>query len=540
VSDADTAISMAGTPGPAAGAATSGIAIDVSAATVDIKGVIGLPPVVHPASHLRPCHPPCQLQSNTICSNCIDRIISTMQTVLAGGPRTQKVIDAIRHRIEQRVLTPGSRLPSIRAMASSAGVSNATVVEAYARLEAEGMIRSRPGAGFFVTAPLAPLDLAGTPECREACPVWTLRHMHWATPSAHRPGAGWLPASWLADEPVRRMLRRMARQAPARDLTAYAPSQGSLALRTLFARRLFDEGVECGPDQVLITDSASHGIDLALRFLTEPGDHVLLDDPCYFNFHAMMLAHRLNRATVPWTADGPDLTVLAEILADPVRRPRVYLTTGGLHNPTGGTRSATVTRRIVQMCAAAGVAIIEDDVYGDFESRPSPRLVAFDGLDHVIRVGSFSKTLSGAVRCGWLAARAEWVAGLTDLRAATGIAGCRLSADLLLHLISDGSYKRHMEQVRTRLAQLMPTTLARFRSIGIEPQSNGVDGFYIWARLPGGMVATALAGKALDHDIVLAPGAIFSRTTDYDDHMRFNIAQMDETVWAFLAGETAR
>ena len=78
-------------------------------------------------------------------------------------------------------------------------------------------------------------------------------------------------------------------------------------------------------------------------------------------------------------------------------------------------------------------------------TEPAPRLAALDGLDRVIRIGSFSKTLSASVRCGYIAARPDWIEALTDLRIATGFAGDRLSEELVLGVLGDGGYRKHME-----------------------------------------------------------------------------------------------
>jgi len=114
-----------------------------------------------------------------------------------GLTRTEEVMRILRQRIERRTLTPGARLPSVRAMADATGFSKSTVVEAYDRLVAEGTIRSRPGAGFFVAAPLAPLALAeiGPVLDREIDPLWMLRQSLAARPEALTP-AGCRKAGW--------------------------------------------------------------------------------------------------------------------------------------------------------------------------------------------------------------------------------------------------------------------------------------------------------------------------------------------------------
>ncbi|PTT43402.1 GntR family transcriptional regulator, partial [Stenotrophomonas sp. HMWF022] len=345
--------------------------------------------------------------------------------------RTGMVVRAIRDRIDARALTPGARLPSIRAMAETSGVARSTVVEAYDRLTAEGVIRSRPGSGFYVAAPLAPLALdrlASTQE-REVDPLWMLRQSLGERRHELMPGCGWLPDDWLAGDVLRKAMRGAARADDANTLAGYASPLGSSPLRALLARRLADQGIAAAPDQILLTDSGTHALDLVCRFLLQPGDAVLVGDPCYFNFLALLRAHRAKAIGVPMTPTGPDVTAFAEAAA--THRPRFYLTNSGVHNPTGASLAAATSHRLLKIAEAYDMVVVEDDIFADFEHAPSPRLAAFDGLDRTIRIGSFSKSLSAAVRCGHIAARPDWIEALADLRIATSMAGSPLAANLL-------------------------------------------------------------------------------------------------------------
>ncbi|MFW2829120.1 PLP-dependent aminotransferase family protein [Sphingomonas sp. ID0503] len=449
--------------------------------------------------------------------------------------RTEEVMQAIRQRIERRMLTPGARLPSVRAMAEASNVSKSTVVEAYDRLVAEGVIRSRPGSGFYVAAPLAPLALAdiGPARDRQIDPLWMLRHSLEARADALRPGSGWLPQAWMAEDTIRKGLRHLSRADAGDILVNYGTPHGPEPLRRLIARRISDQGVELGPDQVLMTDSCTNALDLVLRFLIEPGDTVLIDDPCYFNFHAMLRAHRAKPVGVPMTPHGPDIAAFEAALV--AHRPRVYITNAAVHNPTGAAITAPIAHRLLKLAEAHDLVIVEDDIFADFEMEPAPRLAAFDGLDRVIRIGSFSKTLSSAVRCGHVAARPDWIAAMADLKIATAMSTNVLSTELLYCALTDGSYRRHVEKVRVRLAAAMRSAIARLKGLGIEPWIEPSAGLFVWCRLPAGLCATEIASAGLAHDILYAPGDVFSLAGTAGDYMRFNVTAMDERVYRHLA-----
>jgi DNA-binding transcriptional MocR family regulator len=446
------------------------------------------------------------------------------------------VMAAIRQRIAGRNLTPGAKLPSIRAFARTMQVSTSTIVEAYERLAADGVIRARPGSGFYVCSPLAPLSLSeiGPRLDREIDPLWVSRQSLDARDDVLKPGCGWLPASWMPEAGLRRALRTLARAEDA-SLTDYGTPLGLAPLRQLLTRRLGAHGIEASPDQIVLTESGTQAIDLLCRFLLEPGDTVLIDDPCYFNFHALLRAHRAKIVGVPYTPSGPDIELFAQALSE--HRPRLYITNSAIHNPTGATLSAVVAHRLLKLAEQSGMTIIEDDIFADFEHIPAPRLAAFDGLNRVVHIGSFSKTLSASVRCGFIAAPRDWIEGLTDLKIATSFGGGRLSAELVLTLLRDGSYRKHMETLRHRLARAMSETIPRLAAIGITPWLEPSAGMFLWCSLPEGVDAADTARHALAEGIVLAPGNAFSLSRSASGFLRFNVAQSgdDDRMFKVLA-----
>lgn len=286
----------------------------------------------------------------------------------------------------------------------------------------------------------------------------------------------------------------------------------------------------------MLTESGTQAIDLLCRFLLEPGDTVLVDDPCYFNFHALLRAHRAHIVGVPYTPTGPDLAMFTRVLTE--HRPRLYMTNSALHNPTGAILSSAVAHRLLKLADQADLTIIEDDIFSDFENVPAPRLAAFDGLSRVVHIGSFSKTLSASVRYGFIAAPPAWIDGLADLKIATSFGGGRLSAELVLTTLRDGSYRKHMEALRLRLSQAMDRIIPRLKSIGIIPWLEPPAGMFLWCRLPDGIDAAEVARLALAEGVVRAPGNAFSLSRTANSFMRFNVAQC-ESERVFKVLETA-
>ena len=387
-------------------------------------------------------------------------------------------------------------------------------------------MRARRGSGFYVaSSALPPLALAEDDPKRDRTvdPFWVSRQSLDASSSVLKPGCGWLPADWMPGDALRRAFRSLARSNES-VLTDYGGTRGSPGLRRLLSTRFAEDGVNLSPDQLLLTGSGTQAIDLICRFLLRPGDTVLVDDPCYFNFRALLRVHKANVVGVPYTSTGPDVACFEAALA--AEKPRLYITNSALHNPTGATLSPQIAYQVLKAAAMNDLVIVEDDIFADFEPEPSPRLAALDGLNRVIRIGSFSKTLSASARCGYIAARRDWIDELIDLQVAINFGGpSPVAAELVTHVLSRGHYRKHMEDIRLRLVRARREVAGKLADLGLELWLTPRGGLYLWCRLPYGLKAADVARAALEEDILLAPGNVFSVSETASEFLRFNVAQ---------------
>ncbi|WP_278394646.1 PLP-dependent aminotransferase family protein [Acinetobacter venetianus] len=435
------------------------------------------------------------------------------------------VVSHINEQIKMRSLTTGSRLPSVRALAKTLNLSISTIVEAYERLAAKGMIESKTGSGFFVSAPLAPLSISEIhPKIidRTVDPLWISRQSLEAQQNVLKPGCGWLPDDWMPHENIRKAIRTVSKT-HANILTDYSTPLGLKSLRELISRRILNKGIEALPDQILLTDSGTQAIDLICRYFLKPNDVVLVDDPCYFNFHALLKVHQIQIIGIPYTQTGPDLDAFAEAIQK--HNPRLYITNSGIHNPTGAVLTPTTAYQVLKLVENSNLIVIEDDIFADLELNPAPRLAALDGLSRVIQIGSFSKTLSGSVRTGYIASKSEWINDLTDIKIATSFGGNHLSAEILYIALTDGSYRKYLEELKIRLAKAMDFTIKNLEKLGIQPWLKPQAGIFLWCELDKHLDSSRIAQKCLEQGVILAPGNAFSQSQQYQNFIRFNVAQ---------------
>ncbi len=448
--------------------------------------------------------------------------------------RVEHVVAHIRERVASRTLAHGTRLPSVRELAGKLGVSKSTVVEAYDRLAAEGVVAARRGSGFFVAGPARtaiPNAAARAPE-PAVDPSWINRHAMMGLADFVCPGAGWLPNSWVLDLGVQRALRLAARD-DAQRRRQYDEPMGYAPLRRLFSVRLAERAVLVDPDQVIVTNSCSQALDIVCRFLLNPNDTVVVDDPCYFNFLTLLKASRVKVVAAPMAPDGPDVEALERLFVE--HRPRLYLTNAGLQNPTGATLSPAKAHRVLRLAEDHDVLILEDDTFGDFEQEPAIRLAGLDGLRRVVQVGSATKTVGAAMRCGYIAARAEWIGPLVDLKLAISMGNSVTGAVMLHRVLTESNYRRHLDGLRRKAADAMGLTLRNLRKHGLEPWTEPRAGIFVWARLPDGVAAADIARYSLARKMLFAPGPAFSSSELGHGYLRFNVARCNEPrVYAML------
>ena len=443
------------------------------------------------------------------------------------------VMAQIKANIASQRFVVGARLPSVRRLAQDMQFSVSTVVEAYARLVTEGVLEARAGSGFYVKGEMLPLKMAE--PCiqydREIDPLWISRQSLEASDSMLKPGCGWLPAEWMPETSLRKALKQAAKSS-LKMLVEYPVPYGHLGLRQWIVRKNTQYQMQVEPSQVMITDSGTQSIDLIFRVHLKAGDVVLIDDPCYFNFQALIQAHHLQAIAIPFTAQGPDLTKFEQALQ---YQPKLYLTNSGIHNPTGGCLSIYTAHQVAKLAEQANLLIIEDDIFTEFEYLPAPRYSTLMGLDQVIQIGSFSKTLTASLRCGYIVANQQNIEKYINLKIATNFSGGHLNAEIIYNTLMDSHYPKHMEWLKNKLNSCMGQCIQNLQQLDIQPVFIPKAGIFLWCKLPQHIDASELSKQCLKRGLILAPGDVFSQDKDAKHFLRFNVAQcMNPKVFALL------
>ncbi|CAK7074740.1 MAG: 2-aminoadipate transaminase [Citrobacter freundii] len=442
----------------------------------------------------------------------------------------QRLAEQIRDQIASGVWQPGDRLPSLREQVVSSGMSFMTVGHAYQLLESQGRIIARPQSGYYVAA--RPERELAAPQVQvmrdEAVDINTyIFDMLQASRGASvMPFASAFPDPRLFPlQQLNRSLAQVSKTATAMSVIENLPP-GNADLRHAIARRYAQQGMTISPDEIVITTGALEALNLSLQAVTEPGDWVIVENPCFYG--ALQALERLRLKALSVATDvneGIDLAALEQALQEyPVKA--CWLMTNS-QNPLGFTLSAEKKARLVALLEKYHVMLIEDDVYSELyfgREKPLPAK-AWDRADSVLHCSSFSKCLVPGFRIGWVAAgkHARRIQRLQLMSTLSTSSPMQLA---LVDYLSTRRYDAHLRRLRRQLAERKQQawqTLLRHLPAEVNIHHND-SGYFLWLELPEPLDAGVLSTHALAHHISIAPGKMFSTSGSWTRFFRFNTA----------------
>lgn len=456
---------------------------------------------------------------------------------IASQSLAEQLCARFAERIRTRLLSPGTRLPSVRLCAEQQSVSVSTVVAAYDQLQAQGLVVAHKNRGFFVRdlSSNMPLAQAGkaqkAPKIIATVPVDAaalIRGMFHSVSQKPQPGMGVFPAEWLDASFLPAAVRKVTSPSALRDLSLhYGEPMGDSGLRRALSQRLGALNIPAESGQIITTVGATHALDIISRSLLHAGDCVMVEEPGWAVEFARLDALGMRILPVPRRADGPDLAVMAQYCQ--LHAPKLFVSVSVFHNPTGHCLSPGSAHRLLQLASQHNFHIAEDDTYSHLAPDHATRLCALDGLQRTIYVSGFSKILAPGWRVGFMAAPPELVERLLNTKLLATLTTPALLEKALAWCIDQGQLRRHAERIRSRLDQArgrsVKLALAHGCSFAAEPA-----GLFGWVET--GVDTDALAQRMLDEDYLIAPGALFHAVRKPSTLMRINFATtQDAAFW---------
>ncbi|WP_328933580.1 MULTISPECIES: PLP-dependent aminotransferase family protein [unclassified Streptomyces] len=324
--------------------------------------------------------------------------------------------------------------------------------------------------------------------------------------------AGGLPAPELFDAAgIAAAYQAVLTETPARALQ-YAMTEGEPVLRTALAARTSARGLATGADDLLVTTGSQQALSLLATALLEPGDVVLVEQPCYLAALQVFAFAGARIVAVPGDAAGVDPEALDELVVR--ERPKLFYTVPTFQNPTGRTLPADRRAAVAEVAARRGLWIVEDDPYGElrFEGERLPWIAAHEGAaDRTVLLGSFSKVMAPGLRLGWLRAPTDLLRACVVAKQAADLHTPTVNQLAAARYLADNDLDAHVARVAAVYRARRDAMLAGLPDSLPEGSSweRPEGGMFLWARLPESYDTTELLARVVRQDVAYVPGAPF-------------------------------
>ena len=449
-------------------------------------------------------------------------------------PLAVQVMDGINAAITDRVLRAGDRLPSVRALARTKGLSPYTVADAYQRLLALGRIESRRGSGYRVADVRYPVSNQAYSWIAPALNAqWLLSDVFADHSVPIKAGCGWIPSEWIDESDLQHAMRALGR-VPGTRFGGYGHPYGMASLREQVAHNLRRNVIPVEQSNILLTQGATQALDLVVRTLLRPGDTVLVEDPCYCNLLQILQLGGLKVIGIPRTLEGHDPDFLERMIVQ--EKPKAMFVNTVLQNPSGTSLSVDAALGLLTVARKHGVWLIEDDIYRELTTNQTLSLATLDSLERVIYISGFSKTIAPTLRVGYIAANPVILAELARTKMAVGLTSSEVAERVVANILTEGHYDKHLAYLRDKLKDAHQRVETSMRDAGIELFHSPQAGLFLWGRLPiDPEQSLNVATSALDRGIWLAPGSYFRPGDQKSNWFRFNVGTSDNPLlWEFI------
>ena len=450
-----------------------------------------------------------------------------------SAPLYHTVAEQLHTLIRAGTLRPGERVPSVRRLSRQQGVSVATVLQAYQRLEDAGLLEARPQSGYYVKRAARPVEepaASRPPQRALAVEVNALADVMLSAGQDAKMvsfGSACPAGEMFPLERVRRVLSSRARR-DRHALGRYGLPPGTEALRRAIARRALEWGCRIDHRNLVITNGCMEAINLALRAVTQPGDTVALESPTYYGFLQILQSLGLKALEIP-THPRTGISLEALQVALEAHAIKAVLVMPNVSNPVGATMSEQAKKRLVEMLAARGVPLIEDHIYSELAYDSAARRAAkcFDRTGNVMLCSSFSKTLAPGLKSGFIEP-GRWRDAVRTLKWVASGGNSEVVELALAELLESGGYERTLRHLRRRCEQQVDAA----RGVIAERFPRGTrvtrptGGFILWVELPKACDSIALFEQLLARGISIAPGPMFSATQRYRNCLRVSVGHL--------------
>lgn len=442
----------------------------------------------------------------------------------------------IAKMIEDRIYKSGDKLPSIRSLHKKKELSIGTILQSFNYLIDKGLVVSKEKSGYFVND-----NLGKNLALPKALPVSLVQSSVKVDGLIQK-----LPAdnknknfvSFANAFPDNRLLPfnsiKRAIQQTSRDITGsyltLEDRKGNKKLRTEIAKRSLIWKATTHFEEIIITNGTTEAIMCSLKAITQPGDTVLVQNPCFHGVLQILECLELKIATVPsHPEEGISIEDVKEICGKVSVKACVFVS--NFNNPDGASINTETKKELAAFASTFQIPIIEDDIYGElFLTGKRPDTIkTYDKDGWVLYCSSFTKTLMPGFRIGWCAA-GRFIEQVARIKSMQNHSCSTFDQLVILQLLNSGIFERHLQKFRLELHKNLNQTIDFIEHYF--PDGTKITrpkgGVMIWIELPEYINATDFLDTAFEQDISYAPGEIFSSKGDYQNYIRISYCSLWE------------
>ncbi len=441
-----------------------------------------------------------------------------------------KLSDLIESQINKEVLKIGDKLPSVRVMQKEHGVSASTVLQTYYNLESKGLIEAKPQSGYYVRfspARFPAEPLKSQPECHSegSTAEEIIDEVYYNISDRERilfsmglPSPELIPVSKLNKSIV-----EAVRKLPAGG-TGFENVQGNLRLRRQIAKWTMIWGGQISPEEIVTTTGCMDALALSLAAVTERGDSIAVESPCFFSI--LQLAESMGLKVIELPTDpntGIDINVLRKTANN--RKLATVILMSNFSNPLGCCIPDEQKKDIVALLQNQNIPLIEDDIYGDiyFTKKRPKSCKTFDDSGIVLYCSSFSKTLAPGYRVGWVVP-GKFLEKIKRLKLYREVSSATLQQEAIALFLENGRYEHHLRKLRNTLQS---NSLQYVRTISeFFPKGTRISrvqgGLFLWVEFNINFDTYQLYKKAMKYNISIAPGRMFTLKNQFHNCMRIS------------------
>jgi 2-aminoadipate transaminase len=286
----------------------------------------------------------------------------------------------------------------------------------------------------------------------------------------------------------------------------YSPVAGHLALREAIADRY-----DINSSELMITAGIAESFHLLPQLFLQPHDVVFTETPSYPWGIRSFQIFGAHVEYIPTSANGMDTDALEAAIKRHGNKAKMIYTMPVFHNPLGISTNHATRLGMTDLAEKYNLVMVEDDPYRDlyFTKKPIPSMHN-ENPTRVINLGTFSKTIGGGVRLGWMHAHPEIIARLTQVKH-TG--SNTLNAMNVARFISTAEYTSHLNRLRDFYRDRRDAALQALQDNNMTDwlMSEPDGGFYLWLQIHPDIIPGRFYEKLKENDVFVLSGTFFGR-----------------------------